>query len=429
MRWRYWQRYFTELYRQIRRIKKMVIYIHIPFCIQKCHYCDFLSAPCDAGIRERYVECLIREIEYYGEWYGMRGRNIPVTSIFFGGGTPSILESNQIQSIMDKLKTTYSIEKNAEITMECNPGTVTEEKLSGYRVTGINRLSIGLQSANNAELKSIGRIHTYEQFLNSYDMARKCGFKNINVDLMSALPGQTLESYRNTIEKVLDVKPEHISAYSLILEEGTPLYERIEQLEEQKMPTGLPDEDTEREMYYMTERMLKDAGYERYEISNYARTGYECKHNTAYWRRDDYLGMGIGAASCIDDVRMKNITDIGAYMDIYEKIDTRDDVLQKDVSERNIMEDNALDKDETDVLSDEDKMEEFMFLGLRMMRGISKKEFERQFNVKYDMVYGAVTAKLIKEGLIEASDDNDSLWLTPLGIDVSNMVLSQFIVT
>lgn len=429
MRWRYWQRYFTELYRQIRRIKKMVIYIHIPFCIQKCHYCDFLSAPCDAGIRERYVECLIREIEYYGEWYGMRGRNIPVTSIFFGGGTPSILESNQIQSIMDKLKTTYSIEENAEITMECNPGTVTEEKLSGYRVAGINRLSIGLQSANNAELKSIGRIHTYEQFLNSYDMARKCGFKNINVDLMSALPGQTLESYRNTIEKVLDVKPEHISAYSLILEEGTPLYERIEQLEEQKMPTGLPDEDTEREMYYMTERMLKDAGYERYEISNYARTGYECKHNTAYWRRDDYLGMGIGAASCIDDVRMKNITDIGAYMDIYEKIDTRDDVLQKDVSERNIMEDNALDKDETDVLSDEDKMEEFMFLGLRMMRGISKKEFERQFNVKYDMVYGAVTAKLIKEGLIEVSDDNDSLWLTPLGIDVSNMVLSQFIVT
>lgn len=429
MRWRYWQRYFTELYRQIRRIKKMVIYIHIPFCIQKCHYCDFLSAPCDAGIRERYVECLIREIEYYGEWYGMSGRNIPVTSIFFGGGTPSILESNQIQSIMDKLKTTYSIEENAEITMECNPGTVTEEKLSGYRVAGINRLSIGLQSANNAELKSIGRIHTYEQFLNSYDMARKCGFKNINVDLMSALPGQTLESYRNTIEKVLDVKPEHISAYSLILEEGTPLYERIEQLEEQKMPTGLPDEDTEREMYYMTERMLKDAGYERYEISNYARTGYECKHNTAYWRRDDYLGMGIGAASCIDDVRMKNITDIGAYMDIYEKIDTRDDVLQKDVSERNIMEDNALDKDETDVLSDEDKMEEFMFLGLRMMRGISKKEFERQFNVKYDMVYGAVTAKLIKEGLIEVSDDNDSLWLTPLGIDVSNMVLSQFIVT
>lgn len=429
MRWRYWQRYFTELYRQIRRIKKMVIYIHIPFCIQKCHYCDFLSAPCDAGIRERYVECLIREIEYYGEWYGMSGRNIPVTSIFFGGGTPSILESNQIQSIMDKLKTTYSIEENAEITMECNPGTVTEEKLSGYRVAGINRLSIGLQSANNAELKSIGRIHTYEQFLNSYDMARKCGFKNINVDLMSALPGQTLESYRNTIEKVLDVKPEHISAYSLILEEGTPLYERIEQLEEQKMPTGLPNEDTEREMYYMTERMLKDAGYERYEISNYARTGYECKHNTAYWRRDDYLGMGIGAASCIDDVRMKNITDIGAYMDIYEKIDTRDDVLQKDVSERNIMEDNALDKDETDVLSDEDKMEEFMFLGLRMMRGISKKEFERQFNVKYDMVYGAVTAKLIKEGLIEVSDDNDSLWLTPLGIDVSNMVLSQFIVT
>lgn len=392
----------------------MVIYIHIPFCIQKCHYCDFLSAPCDAKTRDRYVKCLMRELEYYSRKYGVYGRNIPVSSIFFGGGTPSILESEQIQSILGTLKSTYSIEENAEITMECNPGTVTETKLLGYKDAGVNRLSIGLQSADDEELKVIGRIHTYEQFLESYNMARRCGFDNINIDLMSALPKQTIDSYEKTIKKVIDAKPEHISAYSLILEEGTVLYERISQLENRNMPTGLPDEDTEREMYYMTGRMLREAGYNRYEISNYAKDGYECRHNTAYWKRYDYLGVGIGAASCMDNVRTKNITDINEYLRIYD-VD-------------NSIEDSATDENETDILSKEDMMAEFMFLGLRMMEGISKREFKEQFNIEYSDIYGDITDKLIGEGLLEVSDDNERLWLTPLGIDVSNMVLAQFIV-
>lgn len=396
----------------------MVIYIHIPFCVKKCDYCDFLSAPVDGHTRENYVKCIIKELMHYGKIYGVNGRDILVTSVFFGGGTPSLLEGEQIMSIMKVLYDNYDIVENAEITMECNPGTLTEGKLSGYKKAGINRLSIGLQSANDDELKNIGRIHTCTQFMDSYNMARKCGFDNINIDLMSALPGQTISSYKETIEKVLAVKPEHISAYSLILEEGTPLFDRIEKLEDEEKPTGLPDEDTEREMYYMTERLLKDAGYNRYEISNYALSGYECKHNTAYWVRDNYLGVGIGAASCMDNVRTKNVTDIRMYMDIYGGNEEGQ---------------SAIDKEETVILTKEDMMAEFMFLGLRMMKGVSKKQFEQEFGVPYNEIYGDITDKLIKEGLIKESiKDNyipkDRICLTTLGIDVSNMVLSQFII-
>lgn len=438
----------------------MVIYIHIPFCVKKCDYCDFLSAPVDECTRDSYVKCIIKELMHYGEIYGVNGRNIPVTSVFFGGGTPSLLEGEQIMSIMKALYENYSIIEEAEITMECNPGTLTEGKLSGYKKAGINRLSIGLQSSNDEELRNIGRIHTFGQFMDSYNMARKCGFDNINIDLMSALPGQTIASYKETVEKILEVKPEHISAYSLILEEGTPLFERIERLENEEKPTGLPDEDAEREMYYMTERLLRDAGYKRYEISNYALSGYECRHNTAYWVRDNYLGVGIGAASCMDNVRTKNVTDIRKYMDIYgdnevwnnKNVNTKDidksEVIGgiKSINSKKIK--SAIDEEETVILTKEDMMAEFMFLGLRMMEGISKKKFEYEFGVPYSEIYGEVTDKLIKEGLIkenlmeekliedssikESFKDNDidkdRLCLTALGIDVSNMVLSQFII-
>ena len=392
----------------------MVIYVHIPFCVKKCDYCDFLSAPSDDFTRAEYVKCIMKELKHYGRIYGVNARNIQVTSIFFGGGTPSLLEAEQIADILSCIKENFNIEECAEITMECNPGTLTETKLIGYRKSGVNRLSIGLQSANDAELRAIGRIHTFDEFMSGYQMARKCGFENINVDLMSALPGQTIESYEKTINKILSVKPQHISAYSLILEEGTPLYERIENLEKVGKITGLPDEDTEREMYYLTERLLGEAGYKRYEISNYAIPGYECRHNTAYWQRDNYLGVGIGAASCMDDVRMKNVVDLRYYMDVCNNI------------EKNICE--VIDETETDVLTKNDMMSEFMFLGLRMMKGISKEEFERQFKVSYNDIYGRVTDKLIKEGLLSESLDKDRLCLTPLGIDVSNMVLAQFVV-
>ncbi len=384
----------------------MVIYIHIPFCIRKCDYCDFLSFPSDDETRENYVHKLIEEIRYYGSVYGRAGRDEAVSSIFFGGGTPSVLEPAQMTAIMEALGEAFDIEATAEITVECNPGTLTMDKVQTYKGLGINRISLGLQSANDDELKAIGRIHTYDKFLESYNMVRAAGFDNVNIDLMSALPGQTMESYRETIEKILALKPEHISAYSLIIEYGTPLYYRIRDLDENLQPTGLPDEDTEREMYYMTGRMLEEAGYKRYEISNYAREGYECKHNTAYWRRIDYIGMGLGASSCMDDVRFKNTSDMENYMSGTFP---------------------NLDDEETCKLSENDKMSEFMYLGLRMMDGVSKREFNRQFGRSFDGVFGDVTAKMENRELV-CVDNDDRIYLTPLGIDVSNTVLAQYLV-
>lgn len=393
----------------------MVIYIHVPFCIKKCAYCDFLSDSYNENIRNDYIKCLINEIKYYGKIYGVTGRNMPVTSVFFGGGTPSILDGEHIAVMTDILRKYYNIEENGEITVECNPGTLSREKLVCYKNAGVNRLSIGLQSANDEELKTIGRIHTYREFLESYRMAREIGFSNINIDLMSALPGQTLSSYRETLEKILALEPEHISAYSLILEEGTKLYDRIKKLEDEGKETGLPDEDTEREMYYLTKELLGAAGYERYEISNYARTGYSCKHNKAYWIRDNYLGMGLGASSCMDDVRAKNIDDLKMYMELMW--DDNQGMATK----------SPVDSQETVKLSDEDKMAEYMFLGLRMMEGVSKKGFNSSFGKDYDAVYGSVTKTLTEQGLIKLSEDGDKISLTEFGIDVSNSVLAQFL--
>lgn len=393
----------------------MVIYIHIPFCIKKCDYCDFLSGSYNENIRNEYIKCLINEIKYYGEIYGRAGRNIPVTSVFFGGGTPSMLDGKNIALILDILREQYNIEESAEITVECNPGTLNREKLIYYKNAGVNRLSIGLQSANDEELKSVGRIHTYKEFLEGYHMARELGFANVNIDLMSALPGQTLSSYRETLEKIVELEPEHISAYSLILEEGTRLYDRINELEAAGKDTGLPDEDTEREMYYLTKEILGRAGYKRYEISNYAKAGYSCKHNKAYWKRDNYLGMGLGASSCMDDIRTKNVDDLKEYMKR----------MSGNASE--IMFQSPVDKQETIVLSEEDKMAEYMFLGLRMMEGVSGKHFSNCFGKDYGTIYGGMTDKLIEQNLIKLSEDGDRICLTELGIDVSNTVLAQFL--
>lgn len=384
----------------------MVIYIHIPFCKKKCDYCDFLSAPADDETIEKYVAALLREISYHGSKYGIRGEDRSVETIFFGGGTPSILNVYQIEAIMNKLKDEFNIEETTEITMECNPGTADEKKLIAMKNSGINRLSIGLQSANNNELKAVGRIHTYEEFLRIFSMARECGFENINVDLMSALPHQSYDSYRDTLEKIVKLRPEHISAYSLILEEGTPLFDRIEALNRANQPNGLPDEDEEREMYYITKEILEYYGYERYEISNYSLKNYECRHNIAYWIRKDYIGIGLGAASCIDNVRMKNISSLKEYIELKDSA-------------------GYLDEDETEVLTEEEKMAEFMFLGLRLTKGISTKEFEEQFGEKFDTIYGSVTEKHIKEGLLLKKGEN--IRLTELGRDVCNVVMSSYI--
>lgn len=278
-------------------MKNLSIYIHIPFCVRKCLYCDFLSGPACDGEMESYVNLLLREIEKQSIFYG----DHRVVSIFLGGGTPSLLPARETGRILRQVRECFYVAEDAEITIECNPGTVTAEKLENYITYGINRFSIGLQSTDDGELARIGRIHNYRDFLETYEMARKAGFGNINIDLMAGLPGQGIASYRKTLERVVALSPEHISAYSLILEEGTPLYVN------QKSYT-FPDEDEDREMYELTGTVLGQAGFHRYEISNYAREGRECRHNKVYWRRGDYVGFGLGASSMIRNVRWKTRT-------------------------------------------------------------------------------------------------------------------------
>lgn len=385
-------------------MKRLGVYIHIPFCVKKCDYCDFLSAPAGVEMQKAYVKALIKEIELSKD----RMSDYLVDTVFIGGGTPSILDGKWIAQILETLKSSCTISNDAEISIECNPGTVTREKLMTYKNAGINRISFGLQSANNDELKSIGRIHSYGDFIESYSWARECGYDNINVDLMSALPGQTFDTYKETLEKVLALNPEHISAYSLIVEEGTLMKARVEKA----IADGkdiLPSEEAEREMYYLTKQMLETAGFARYEISNYAKQGYECKHNVGYWKRKDYLGFGIGAASLYKEERYSNVSDVNFYIKELLKEDCNLVLLRENVQ----------------MLSKEEQMEEFMFLRLRMMEGVSVAEFEKNFDMKYEDVYGEVTDKLINKGLLELLDEN--IRLSEKGIDISNYVMSEFL--
>lgn len=380
-------------------MNKLEIYIHIPFCAKKCDYCDFLSAPCDDEMMNRYVEALKYEIECARD----EMKEYMVDTIFIGGGTPSILEGEQIASVLDALRNSANISDDAEITIECNPGTVDESKLKTLFAAGINRISLGLQSANDDELKSIGRIHTYDEFLESYNIARECGFNNINVDLMSALPGQTKETYVESLKKVAALNPEHISAYSLIVEDETPLEARVSNGE-----VDLPDEDTEREMYYATKDVLEKSGYHRYEISNYAKEGFECRHNIGYWKRVDYMGFGIGAASLVKNERYKNISELNKYIAVMDEF--------SDVSSI---------RENVQKLSIQEQMEEFMFLGLRMIDGISKTDFENCFGKSIDEVYGDVVRKEGQTGNLIC--EKDRIRLSDKGIDISNIVLAKFL--
>lgn len=375
--------------------RSLELYLHIPFCVRKCRYCDFLSGPADSAAQDQYMEALIREVRERSK----ECEQYQVNTLFIGGGTPSVVASKWISEVMAVIRECYDVSPDAEITMEMNPGTVNRQKLCVYHEAGINRLSIGLQSVWDEELQSLGRIHTYEQFKDVYKEARKAGFQNINVDVMSALPGQSVESWEKTLDVILSLEPqpEHISAYSLILEEGTPLYESFE-----KGELTLPDEDSERQMYQMTETILKHRGYARYEISNYAKEGYQCRHNCGYWRRRDYLGFGIGAASLMRETRFKNGDSLEEYLK--DSLAVREDVEK---------------------LSAEAQMEEFMFLGLRLMEGVSCREFADKFGRDMDTVYGQVIARNVKDGLLRQEEGH--LLLTERGIDVSNYVMSQFL--
>lgn len=523
--------------------QNLSLYLHIPFCVRKCLYCDFLSGPQSADMQEQYVEALCREIQETSPEY----REYQVVSVFIGGGTPSVLLPEQTIRIMETLKSCFTLTDTCEISMEMNPGTVTPEKMNAYRACGINRISIGLQSANDGELKALGRIHTCADFLKAYEMAVEAGFTNINVDLMSAIPEQTLKSYQETLQKVLALQPQpvHISAYSLIVEEGTPFYEQ---------ELNLPDEETERRMYEITDDILRKAGYHRYEISNYAKAGKECVHNKVYWKRGNYLGLGIGSASLIQNVRFHNMTDLSSYVNLMlgensigneienaskecgekfqaekdcpknsntekdclkknnagkndlkkenaekeqvekltaekeqvEKVNAEIENVKKDNIEKNSAEEGNTEKnniqsgnaacpdknmigrvkklrEEVQELPVEEQMEEFMFLGLRMMEGVSERMFFENFGRRFEEVFPGVIEKHEKLGLLEViredagkmeikeePDLNEKcqeqqgkeecqeeqkeergmefvrLRLTPHGIDVSNQVFVDF---
>lgn len=385
----------------VSRENELELYIHIPFCVQKCLYCDFLSMPVDDTVRRHYVNQLIKEIGKKAEAY----RDYRVTSAFLGGGTPSILEGGQIAEIMEALQQNFSIEKDAEITIECNPGTLNRQKLSVYKKSGINRISMGLQSVNNRELRNLGRIHTFEEFLKNYDLVRKTGFENVNIDLMSALPGQMVSDWEYTLKEVLKLRPEHISAYSLIIEEGTPFYQKYAddelRREEGESPMYLPSEEQERKMYFLTREMLLEKGYERYEISNYAKKRKECRHNIGYWTRKNYLGLGLGSASLVENVRFSNTSDLKKYLE------------------------GKFEPEEKEVLTRKEQMEEFAFLGLRMMQGLSRKEFKEIFGVEIEAVFGEVIQKMAEQGLLKQEAGN--VFLTEDGISVSNYVMSEFL--
>lgn len=375
--------------------KNMELYIHVPFCVKKCAYCDFLSFPADEGTKRRYVEKLMEEMRTMGAVC----RDNTVSTVFVGGGTPSILKGEWMEELFSVLRENFSLEPDAEISMEANPGTVTKEKLFSYRRAGINRLSFGLQSAKERELSALGRIHSFEDFLESFRAARECGFENINVDLMSALPGQTADSWMETLKRTAELSPEHISAYSLIVEEGTPFYEAYGSEAGRKL---LPDEETEREMYHRTKAFLRECGYERYEISNYAKPGFACLHNIGYWTGVPYLGLGLGAASYLNGKRFSGHGDMETYL----------------ASTAGTYENEVR-------LTKKDMEEEFFFLGLRLTKGVSLAEFKERFGEDAAAVYPGVMERFVKEGAANLSDGR--FFLTDYGMDVSNYVMAEFL--
>ncbi len=378
--------------------RDLSIYVHTPFCERKCNYCDFLSFNAGKELMDAYYAALEKELIACSLQYSDR----KVRTIFFGGGTPSFPDAKTICNLLKSLRDHYLVADDAEISMECNPASAIQEKLFSYRDAGFNRLSIGCQSLDDNELKVLGRLHNSDMFYRTYESARAAGFDNINIDIMSALPNQSLESYLRTLDKITVLKPEHISAYSLILEEGTPFYD---------MDLNLPDEETDREMYHKTMSVLSDSGYHRYEISNYALGSddrFECRHNKVYWQRCNYLGLGLGSASMIDNVRFSNTRDIDTYIKELSSVEISFDKIRENVEE----------------LSLTSQMEEFMFLGLRLVKGVSVSEFKSLFEKDILEVYGDVIDKYVNLGLLEHTDH---VKLTEKGMDVANTVMADFL--
>ena len=371
--------------------QEISLYIHIPFCVRKCLYCDFPSFSGMDGMFEDYVRRLCREMGEAAPSF----QGIGVKSVFFGGGTPSILPPALMGRIMDKIMSAYDVNSDAEISMEANPGTLDAAKLREYKSMYFNRLSMGLQAWQDRLLERLGRIHRVGEFEDNFLQARDAGFKNINVDLMFSLPGQTMDDWQETLEKVMRLDPEHISAYSLIIEEGTPFFDMYE-----KGQITETDENTDRRMYYLAKEMLSDKGFRQYEISNFAKEGFECRHNITYWRTEEYRGFGLGAHSYVDGTRFHNSADMKEYMAGGGRLD-----MEK--------------------LTPEEMQEEFMFMGLRMNEGISREEFLKRFKTDITSVYGQEISELISEGLL--TENKGRISLTDRGVDVSNQVFEKFI--
>ncbi len=375
-------------------MKEISLYIHIPFCKQKCLYCDFPSYSGKEKLMDRYIEALNKEII-------QKAKDYNISSIFIGGGTPSYLNSLNLESLLITLNK-LRLNDNLEFTMECNPGTLDKEKLTVMKKYKVNRISMGLQSVNNAILKEIGRIHSYEEFKNNYLLARNIGFDNINVDLMFGLPNQTVEDWRESLESVAKLNPEHISAYSLIIEEGTHFYKLYE---EDKL--NLPKEDKERSMYLITKEILNKYNYHQYEISNFAKEGKECFHNKVYWKCNEYLGLGASASSFINNKRIKNIDNVENYID---GIINDESIIEK-----------------IHVNDIKDDMEEFVFMGLRMNEGIKIIEFRDRFGKDIYEIYGDIIEKNISKGLLICN--SGKLYLSSRGVEISNYIMSDFILT
>lgn len=377
-------------------MKELGIYVHIPFCKSKCSYCDFTSFANKEKIIEKYIECLKKEIK------NKESNNCIIDTIYIGGGTPSFIESKYIKEIVETIKSKFKIKQEAEITIEINPGTVNEEKLKDYKKTGINRISIGLQSTNNKILKQIGRIHTYEEFLNTYNLAKKVGFKNINVDLMLALPSQTLEELEDSVQKVIKLEPKHISVYSLIIEEGTKMQQLVDSKKIQ-----LPSDELERKMYWNIKNKLEENGYIHYEISNFSKKGFESKHNTNCWNQKEYLGFGLSAHSYINNERFCNTSNIEEYI--------------KNVENNNFKGNIQI----CEIQNEEEKKKEYMLLALRKLEGVDIGEFKNKFVDNPIYLYRKELEKLVNEDLIEI--DLNNIKLTNKGLDLANLVWEEFV--
>ena len=379
-------------------MKEIGIYVHIPFCKSKCLYCDFYSMQADSELIERYFDALNKEITDVGK----QSENVEVKTIYIGGGTPSFVDSKYITEIIKNIKKYFKVLETAEVTIEVNPGSAVAEKLISYKMAGINRISIGMQSTQNDILKSIGRIHTYEDFLQTYNLAREAGFNNINIDCMIGLPKQTIENIEETINKIVDLNPEHVSSYSLIIEENTPM--------EKLVSTGkaeLPDEETERNMYWKLKKMLEKNGYIQYEISNFSKQGYESRHNLDCWRQNEYIGMGVAAHSYTDGCRYSNIDNIKKYIKNYEEGKPEDNIIIHEVQDKTSM------------------AKEFILLALRTIKGLNINEFNEKFGYDVRKGFSNELEKLLNTGLININDTN--IFLTSKGLDLANVVWKEFV--